>query len=313
MISIIVPVYNVEQYLSRCVESIKASTFADYEIILVDDGSKDGSGTICDRLAKEDDKIRVVHKQNGGLSSARNSGLDIAQGEYVFFLDSDDEIYPYTLETLYSLMSDDVDMVTGGYVKCDGKGEIFYKVEAEITKKLSRDEAGLMLSHPLYYETNGMACIHLYRRNIIEEAHLRFDETILFCEDTPFVAKYISLCQGNIMFTAKPIYKYYFRGSSLTGSAFDKYKESTFDYLRSKLEVYKTLKDNRFSKEAVKAAAVMSYDAYQTVAAYAEKFSHPEKKEVAFKNLINQMGRIKVAEIAARNLVRKFYYKLNKQ
>lgn len=89
-ISIIIPVYNVEQYLRQCVDSVLAQTFDDYEVILVDDGSPDGSPAICDEYGERYDKVKVIHKPNGGLSDARNAGLDVAQGEYVMFLDSDD-------------------------------------------------------------------------------------------------------------------------------------------------------------------------------------------------------------------------------
>ena len=92
-ISVIVPVYNVEQYLPRCIDSILAQTFTDFELLLIDDGSTDNSGKICDEYAKKKDtKIRVWHKENGGVSSARNMGLDFAKGEYIQFIDSDDFI-----------------------------------------------------------------------------------------------------------------------------------------------------------------------------------------------------------------------------
>ena len=88
--SVIVPVYGVEKYIDQCVQSLLIQTYKNYELILVDDGSPDNCGQICDQYAEKDNRIRVVHKKNGGLSSARNAGLDIAKGEYVIFLDSDD-------------------------------------------------------------------------------------------------------------------------------------------------------------------------------------------------------------------------------
>lgn len=91
-ISIIVPVYNVEKYLRKCIDSILNQTFKDFELILIDDGSTDESGKICDEYNLKDNRIKVIHKENGGLSSARNAGLDIAQGEYIGFVDSDDWI-----------------------------------------------------------------------------------------------------------------------------------------------------------------------------------------------------------------------------
>ena len=106
MISIIVPVYNVEKYLPKCIESICRQTYTDLEIILVDDGSPDESGRICEEYAAKDKRIKVIHKQNGGLSDARNAGLDIAKGDYIQFVDSDDYIHPKMTEILYRNLTD---------------------------------------------------------------------------------------------------------------------------------------------------------------------------------------------------------------
>ncbi|MBQ7943451.1 MAG: glycosyltransferase [Lachnospiraceae bacterium] len=102
LISIIVPVYNVEEYLSRCVDSIINQTYTNLEIILIDDGATDGCGVICDSYAEKDDRIKVIHKENGGLSDARNAGLNIMAGEYVSCIDSDDFVSPYFIENLYN-------------------------------------------------------------------------------------------------------------------------------------------------------------------------------------------------------------------
>ena len=107
LISVIVPVYKVEQYLEKCVNSISVQTYSNLEIILVDDGSPDKCGDICDSLAKKDNRIKVIHKPNGGLSSARNAGIDIASGQYIGFVDSDDSIEPYMYEKLLGLIKHD--------------------------------------------------------------------------------------------------------------------------------------------------------------------------------------------------------------
>ena len=114
--SIIIPVYNVEKYLDRCLESVLKQEFNDYEIILVDDGSTDTSSYICDSY-KQSEKVTVIHKDNGGLSSARNCGLDISKGEYIFFVDSDDYICPGTLKILYDNLSrTNVDVIKFNYI-----------------------------------------------------------------------------------------------------------------------------------------------------------------------------------------------------
>ena len=101
-ISVIVPVYNTEKYLRRCIDSVLAQTYQDFELLLIDDGSKDSSGAICDEYAEKDTRVRVFHKENGGVSSARNLGLDNAKGEWVTFIDSDDYFLPKGLTVLYS-------------------------------------------------------------------------------------------------------------------------------------------------------------------------------------------------------------------
>lgn len=121
MISVVIPVYNVEKYLAECVDSVLNQSYTDYEIILVDDGATDSSGTMCDAYAQKDPRIRVIHQLNGGLSAARNTGLKAAQGEYVYFLDSDDYIEPQTLEHLVATAEkEQVDVVFfDGYVFFD--------------------------------------------------------------------------------------------------------------------------------------------------------------------------------------------------
>ena len=114
LISVIVPVYNVEKYLPRCIESILRQTYPHFELILVDDGSLNKSGAICDRYAKKDARVKVIHKENAGISTARNAGVDMAQGEYISFVDSDDWVREDYLEKLLTpMLQYDVQMVFG--------------------------------------------------------------------------------------------------------------------------------------------------------------------------------------------------------
>lgn len=111
LVSVIVPIYNVERYLGACIESVLSQTYRDFELILVDDGSPDNCGAICNEYAEKDSRICVIHKPNGGLSDARNAGLDVASGKYVYFLDSDDTIVPELLETVVPIMEQGADLV----------------------------------------------------------------------------------------------------------------------------------------------------------------------------------------------------------
>ena len=124
-LSIVVPVYNVEQYLHQCIDSILHQTFQDFELILVDDGSPDDCPKICDEYAKNDSRIKVIHKTNGGLSSARNAGLQIARGEYISFIDSDDFLDPITYTHVFSIFNkENVDVVIFGRYEVYGKNYV---------------------------------------------------------------------------------------------------------------------------------------------------------------------------------------------
>ena len=103
LITIVVPIYNVEEYLNKCIETILCQTYENIEILLIDDGSTDNCGNICDLYAKKDSRVKVIHKENGGLSDARNTGIEAANGKYICFIDSDDYISPIFIETLYNL------------------------------------------------------------------------------------------------------------------------------------------------------------------------------------------------------------------
>ena len=116
-ISVIIPVYKVEQFLGDCIKSILSQTFSNYEIILVDDGSPDNSGKLCDEFAAGDSRIKVVHKENGGVSSARNKGIEIAEGEWICFVDSDDWVEPDYLEVMFkTAIENNADVSVCGFV-----------------------------------------------------------------------------------------------------------------------------------------------------------------------------------------------------
>lgn len=115
LVTVIIPVYNAENTLARCVDSILAQTFTDFELLLIDDGSRDGSAALCDEYAKKDGRVRVFHKENGGVSSARNVGLDNAQGEWLCFCDSDDYTYPCWLKNFEEHFSSGAEMIVQGF------------------------------------------------------------------------------------------------------------------------------------------------------------------------------------------------------
>lgn len=201
--SIIIPVYNCKQYLPVCVDSVLEQTFKDYELLLIDDGSTDGSGDICDTLSQKYSQVKVLHKENGGAASARNVGIDHAMGAYMLFLDSDDTIEPNTLHMLKTAMSDEnIGMAMFGiefdfYDKgekiektdilgCKHKG--IYKTD-EITEKFKS-----------FFEDNSLSssCNKCFRRDILTDNDLHYIEGMAIYEDMELVLRYLKYTQSVI-------------------------------------------------------------------------------------------------------------------
>lgn len=185
-ISVIVPVYNTEKYLHRCVDSILAQTFTDFELLLVNDGSTDGSGAICDEYAQKDSRVRVFHKENGGVSSARNIGLDNASGEWITFVDSDDWLDSIFLEKLCFDNLDNVDIVISYAKYIDSHGILHEKKYT--SRYVEKGEIGsLFLENDLAWQTSPWA--KLYKKEMCNR--LRFVEGMHIGEDLVFLYTYI--------------------------------------------------------------------------------------------------------------------------
>lgn len=222
LISVIVPVYKVEKYLSRCIDSIIAQTYNNLEIILIDDGSPDRSGRICDDYARKDHRIRVFHKPNGGVSSARNLGLKEAKGEYIGFVDSDDYIAPQMYEVLFNnLVNNNADLSVCGYKKEIDKG-IF---EPYYNKRLNcvflRNE---MLKNLLSNKYYTCSCWNvLFKKYLLSD--LFFDEKRKHNEDLLFLYEVMKKC-NNLFFTSDAYYYYCTNEGSASLSSFS---DSTMD------------------------------------------------------------------------------------
>lgn len=183
LISIIVPIYNSEKTLNRCVDSILSQTFGDWELLLVDDGSKDSSGYICDEYSLKDSRIKVFHKENGGASSARNVGLDNAVGKWVVFVDSDDFIESNTFSSLKFIS--DIDLyVYGVQIINEAKEFVPPRMLVCANNVQSLDE----YLCEIYFTT---PWCKIYKRHIINEYNLRFDIELKIGEDTDFVFRYL--------------------------------------------------------------------------------------------------------------------------
>lgn len=209
-VSVIVPVYNVEKYLRRCLDSIINQTYRNLEIILVDDGSPDNSGIICDEYAAKDDRITVIHQENSGVSSARNTALCRATGEYIVFVDSDDSILPDYVKNLMSVGADDY-VVSSCCVQNEYNE---WGVWENFPQRTTLDQIK-RVPETIRKIPTGMVWAHRYKRSIIANYSLSFRSDITRGEDTLFNCNYLHFCD-TIAVVNFPDYRYYYNGTSAT-------------------------------------------------------------------------------------------------
>lgn len=233
-ISIIVPIYNAQKTLERCIDSILKQDYSDFELLLINDGSKDESGKICDAYAEQDSRVRVIHKENSGVSASRNLALKEAKGEYLQFLDADDWITPNATRLLVeSLEQNCCDMVIADFYRVIGE-RLSHKGSIDEDGVLSREEfANLMMENPadFYY---GVLWNKLYKKSIIEKNSLCMNPKISWCEDFMFNLEYIRHCE-NIFVLQVPIYYYVKTKGSLVSQSMSlaktiKTKMMVFEY-----------------------------------------------------------------------------------
>ena len=237
LVSVIVPVYNVEEYLARCVDSILSQTYRNLEVILVDDGAKDSSGTICDSYAQRDTRVKVVHKENGGLSSARNAGIDIARGEYLEFVDSDDWLEPDAVESmLHQAVVHQVELVLGG--------------RWDVSARTGEKKLGLCPSHQeiisgtemvrrifRWENCDSSACDKLFHKRLFREIRFPHGKVV---EDVPVMYK-IVLDAGRVALLDKPVYNYFHRSGSISYTTLS---EKNFHFSEHTSVIYPYIQDN---------------------------------------------------------------------
>lgn len=209
-ISVIVPVYNVEKVLYHCIDSILNQIFNDFELILVDDGSTDNSGRICDEYAGKDTRAKVIHKQNGGVSSARNAGIEAAKGEYICFVDSDDYLESNYLKELVETKKKypDFDNVWCGFQTVEdynGKNK-----EAVIAKNDTGNSCysleDIMILHERWLDAS--PCNKLFNKRVVVNNNIKFPEDLSLGEDLLFNFEYLDSTKGKIVVINQPLYNY---------------------------------------------------------------------------------------------------------
>lgn len=301
VVSVIVPVYNVEKYLARCVESLINQTMKKIQIILVNDGSSDSSGELCRQFAEKDSRIQVINKKNEGQGLARNSGLLCVLGKYVTFVDADDYIDTDTFEVLCNTMENSgADLCCYSYVKHDTEGGIVY--EAKVEEKLYENNAVItsFLPHyfgddPLIDDLRGVsACMSMFRTEIIKKHEIRFQsERKVFSEDTLFCLDYCKYINRAVTVSC-PFYHYCLKADSFTKGYQEKRLELTIDFCNTlsqyardyKIELLVTERINMVlwvtlmdcvKQEVLRSRDIGNRKTYQTIK---ELCNHPYVKEV---------------------------------
>ena len=245
-VSIVIPIYKVEHYMRRCVDSLVNQTYKNIEIILVDDGSPDRCPQICDDYANEDSRIKVIHKKNGGLSDARNAGLHIATGEYVMYVDSDDYVELDACEQLINAMKPEIDFVVGVIKEIRGKSVTFQRHTNLISGKeyTSKEFVIASIKNGEWYAP---AVLNMYRRSFLVDNKL-FYKVGWYYEDTEMLPR-LFLVAKKIAYIDYPFYNYVIRDESIMTSGLnDEKKRMILDNYREWMRQFSLVKDATLQK-----------------------------------------------------------------
>lgn len=277
MISIIIPIFNAEQYLENCLESVMRQSYKDFECILVDDGSNDNSLKICQSYSLRDQRFRVFHKSNGGVSSARNVGIEQARGEYLYFIDSDDALFCNALEVLLSHMNDGIDLVFSGYVICDNDGKEYAVRKKPLSVIVPVKKAFDILAYPQkYYITLGMPWINLFRKSIIWDNNIRYDERFSIYEDLLFLTKYMTACGNGVAFYNAPsVYLYYYkRPSGIMNTRSNSFQMRTLLALDVRISILKVSSAYGLSSKMIFQSKLAVFYTFNNLIDYLYRFNH---------------------------------------
>lgn len=278
LVSIIVPVYNTKQCFLHCIDSVLSQSLIDFELLLIDDGSTDGSGAICNTYAAKDNRVRVFHKENGGVSSARNRGLQEAKGEWVCFVDSDDELLPNGLQVLVNGISEEVDMVMAGYEMYDENEKLTYSVEGRSERIISGEWAAKEMFSPSDYWYEGYICAKMFRRSIVESSNLHFAEEIYFNEDRLFSFGFICAMERNVYYTTVPVYKYYERSSGAMMSLKKGFNFKFITDMEAQIRMRELVRSRFENEELFGLADYEIYKSFRRIIGMMKEFDHKDYK-----------------------------------
>ena len=281
LISVIVPVYNTEKYLCKCVQSIQQQTYHNLEIILVDDGSTDGSGKLCDELAEQDERIHVIHQKNQGLSSARNSGIEVAKGEYLGFIDSDDYIYCDMYRVLHQILTENnADIAVAG-IRVTRELEFFKNIK--YTNFHRNDYYGERALLQLFenYTNAVSACNKLYKKKMFQNIVYPIGKK----HEDEYITYRLLYVSNKVIFIDEEMYAYVQREGSIVHSMNEK---SCLDKIEAYYQIIKFCKEKQLIRSYQK--AVYRYlDFKKDYYEYCAKHKKEQKKAV--KNAITREAR----------------------
>ncbi len=207
-ISVIVPVYNVKSLLPRCIDSLLNQQFTDYELLLIDDGSTDGSSDVCDEYEKKDSRIKVIHKSNEGVSRTRNRGIDEAKGEWITFVDSDDYVASDYLSDLYDCTHSGIGLVVQSLKHIRENGETLYDYHLPEGEKVYDTSDFAQMVKEQYLSQRGYTVSKLFKKELLNDRNIRFNTEIKFCEDWIFLFSYLNVINQKVC--CSPISNYFY-------------------------------------------------------------------------------------------------------
>lgn len=261
-VSIIVPIYKAEKYLRCCLDSIRQQTFTDWECILVDDGSPDGSGDICDEYAHRDSRFRVFHKENGGVSSARNLGIDNSNGDFLCFFDADDLIPKNSLSALVAPFSNDVDSTVGGFQILGINNDILFELKTQSTHRINFNEAIRDFYPNGSMDWQRYLWNRMFRTDVIHKYHIRFREDIYYKEDGLFLVEFLCKSQKDVVYVEDVVYIYRKNEGSATGQIGSTFNPRLYTNIKAHAQIVKTIKKSTNNRELVRLASKGMLNSY---------------------------------------------------
>ncbi len=315
--SIVIPIYNAEKYLRACLDSIVAQSYTDFEAIMIDDGSEDGSAAICKEYAERDHRFTYRYKENGGVSTARNAGIEIAKGEWMLFIDSDDVLLPDSLAIFSKMCSNaGTDMVMGTYILDSYIPKECFKETQTFNLLLDKNAVMELMFLTHKYNYQGYVWNKAFRTSIIKENKLHFDTAIYFNEDRLFCVEYICKMTGKARFSSLPVYHYYKRQTGAMGSITQKYNHNLMTDYDSSVTILRLLQSNGFPLSIIRLGYDRLIDSYDIIrhAMKNMRYEYADEKIEALKErTISTVGTRFYIGCRIRRFLSKQYYNVFKK